>query len=187
MVQRFAASVAAVLLAGSVAGSAPTQLLPIGGSAATVQWAGSYGVTFRYPVGWYRTAECFPHWCLMAAVSNQPVHDPCTTRGTGTTCRDVVVRLQDGALLVEWWAIYYPFDDWSIAAYPGNSTRIDGIPGRLQEVSGSRSSCPAGADVSISVVLTNRTEFSACMRGPGLDLEASTAMAILHSARFASP
>lgn len=80
-----------------------------------------------------------------------------------------------------------PFDDWSIAAYPGNPTSIDGIPGGLQEVSGSRSSCPAGADVSINVVLTNRTEFGACMRGPGLDLEASTAMAIVHSARFASP
>ncbi len=81
--------------------SAHTQLLPIGASAATVQWAGKYGVTFRHPAGWYRTAECFSHWCLMAALSNQPVHDPCTTKGTGTTCREVVARLQDGALLVE--------------------------------------------------------------------------------------
>lgn len=78
MRRSLAVGLAAFLLAG--AGCASDPLIPIKGSAPNVQHS-SAGITFSYPAGWYRTAASFPSSFtdMVAAVSNQPIHDPCAT------------------------------------------------------------------------------------------------------------
>lgn len=176
--------------AGSPSGQA---LIPIRPSGATTR-VSCGGITFGYPAGWYRTAASYPSSFtdMVAAVSNQPIHDPCTTSGNTITCAEPLNTLDTGGLLVEWWVDGFP--QWSLAKEPGTPTTIDGLQARMQQHSGSSLGCPAGlgAQISIRVAIArtapgNYFELDACARGPDQGLAISTAMAILHSATFAQP
>ncbi len=157
MGRRLISGVAAVLVVGCGASSIPTHqpsgcvgssastgpLIPIGTSAATVQESCS-GITFSYPTGWYRTAASFPGSFsdMVAAVSNQPLRDPCTVSGNSFTCGEPLDSLKAGAVLVEWWSDGSP--RWSIAGQPGTPATVDGLQARIQETSGSGPGCLAG-------------------------------------------
>jgi len=168
-------------------------LVPVSPSAQMVSWSCS-GITFSYPIGWYRTTESFPSSFtdMVAAVSNQPVHDPCAVSGNSITCGQPLDSLEPGGLLIEWWEDGFP--QWSIASQPGTPTTVAGLQARLQAASAPGSECPTdlGADTSINVVIArtvsnNYYEFVACIRGPETNIQVSTAMAILHSVEFAYP
>jgi len=175
----------------STSGPASGALIPISSSPATVRLSCG-GISFSSPAGWYRTAasDQSSFTDMVAAVSNEPLRDPCSVSGNSFTCGTPLDSLQEGALLVEWWSNGFP--TWSIDNQPGTPTTVDGLPARFQQTSGSGGACIGlGATTSITVVIANGPsgdyyEFDACMRGPNQALQISTATALLNSAAFTS-
>ncbi|MGD0449314.1 MAG: hypothetical protein ABSB36_12040 [Candidatus Dormibacteria bacterium] len=176
---------------GACATSGPTSgaLIGITRSPETVRLSCG-GVSFTSPAGWYRTtaSEQGSFTDMVAAVSNEPLRDPCSVSGNSFTCGQPLDRLQEGAILVEWWNNGFP--TWSIDNQPGAPTTVDGLPARLQQTPGSSGQCAGlGATTTLTVVIANGPsgdyyEFDACMRGASQALEISTATAILNSVVF---
>ncbi len=154
-------------------------------------------LTFSYPRGWYKTGanDVSNITNLVVAVSNQPLHDPCTQSSGSLTCGDALDALEAGAVEVEWYESNFPGPTFDIDEHPGTTATIDGLQARVQEESGSALGCDptVKADVSISAVIApslpsnSYYTFYACMRGPQLQLEEQTAMVMLNSAKFAQP
>jgi hypothetical protein len=78
-----------------------------------------------------------------------------------------------------------------MALGPGSRTRIDGREARRVDTAGGM--CRSiGADRTIDVLIATRpmpstpTQFTACLRGPGLAQEENSVEALLASAKFAS-
>ncbi len=152
-------------------------------------------LTFSYPRSWYQTGASVSGNItnLVVAVSNQPLHDPCTQSSGSFTCGDALDTLEAGAVEVEWYESEFPGPTFDIQEHPGSATTIDGFQARIQEESGSALGCDSTlkADVSISAVIApfmpsnSYYTFYACIRGPQLQLEKQTAMLILDSAVFA--
>ena len=176
---------------GECATSGPTSgaLIGISRSPETVRLSCG-GVSFASPAGWYHTAASVEgsFTDMVAAVSNEPLRDPCSASGNSFTCGQPLDSLQQGALLVEWWNDGNP--TWSIDNQPGTQTTVDGIPARFQQTPGSSGQCAGlSATTTIAVVIATGPsgdyyEFDACMRGPNQALEISTATAILNSVVF---
>ena len=176
---------------GACVTSGPTSgaLIGISSSPDTVRLSCG-GISFTSPAGWYRTEASLQgsFTDMVAAVSNEPLRDPCSVSGNSFTCGQPLDSLQEGALLVEWWNDGFP--TWSIDNQPGTPTTVDGLPARYQQTPGSSGQCAGlGATTTMTVVIANGPsgdyyEFDACMRGPNQALGISTATAILNSVVF---
>lgn len=163
-------------------------------SAATkdpspVKYSNSY-LSFSHPASW----KAYPfrwdgglHFRPLVYLSTQPVHDPCSMQGNALSCGFPVGQLQPGGVLVTWNASSPP----ATRLGPGTRVRVDGHVARRVDTVGGM--CRRiGADRTIDVLIqTTRlpstpTEFTACLRGPGLAQEEKNVDALLASTKFAS-
>jgi hypothetical protein len=147
-------------------------------------------LSFSHPAAW----KAYPftwagelHFRPMVYLSTQPVQDPCSTRGNTTSCGFPVKQLEPGGVLVTWNASNPP----AMTLGSGAPVRIDGRPARRVDTAGGM--CRSiGADRTIDVLIATHalpstpTEFTACLRGPGLAQEEKSVDALLASTTFAS-
>ena len=147
-------------------------------------------LSFSHPAAW----KAYPfrwagelHFRPMVYLSTQPVQDPCSTKGNTTSCGFPVKQLQPGGVLVTWNASTPP----AMALGPGSRIRVDGREARRVDTPGGM--CRRiGADRTIDVLIATRplpstpTQFTACLRGPGLAQEEISVEALLASTKFAS-
>jgi hypothetical protein len=152
-----------------------------------VKYSSSF-LSFTHPATW----KAYPfqwagelHYRPLVYLSTQPVHDPCSTQGNTTTCGFPVQRLQPGGALVIWNASNPP----AMGLGPGSQIRVDGRPARrVDTASGMCRSI--GADRTIDVLIETKplpsplTEFTACLRGPGLAQQVKRVDALLASTKF---
>jgi len=127
------------------------------------------------------------HFRPMVYLSTQPVQDPCSTKGNTTSCGFPVKQLEPGGVLVTWNASTPP----AMALGPGSRIRVDGREARRVDAAGGM--CRSiGADRTIDILIATRplpstpTQFTACLRGPGLAQEEKSVEALLASTKFAS-
>jgi hypothetical protein len=147
-------------------------------------------LSFSHPATW----KAYPfrwagelHFRPMVYLSTQPVQDPCSTKGNTTSCGFPVEQLEPGGVLVTWNASTPP----AMALGPGSRTRIDGREARRVDTAGGM--CRSiGADRTIDVLIqtgplpSTPTEFTACLRGPGLAQAEKSVAALLASTKFQS-
>jgi hypothetical protein len=107
--------------------------------------------------------------------------------GNTISCGFPIGRLQPGGALVTWNASGPP----AIGLGGGKRTQVDGHPARRVETAGGI--CRSiGADRTIDVLVRTHplpsplTEFTACLRGPGLAEEEKSVDALLASTTFRS-
>jgi hypothetical protein len=147
-------------------------------------------LSFSHPAAWkeypFRWAGEL-HYRPMVYLSTQPVQDPCSTKGNTTSCGFPVKQLEPGGVLVTWNASNPP----AMALGPGSRIQVDGRQARRVDAAGGM--CRSiGADRTIDVLIPTRplpstpTEFTACLRGPGLAQEEKSVDALLASTKFAS-
>lgn len=147
-------------------------------------------LSFSHPAAW----KAYPfrwagelHYRPLVYLSTQPVQDPCATKGNTTSCGFPVKQLEPGGVLVTWNASNPP----ATALGPGSRIQVDGRTASRVDTSGGM--CRSiGADRTIDVLIPTRplpstpTEFTACLRGPGLAQEEKNVTALLDSTKFAS-
>jgi hypothetical protein len=147
-------------------------------------------LSFSHPAAW----KAYPfrwagelHFRPMVYLSTQPVQDPCSTKGNTTSCGFPVKQLEPGGVLVTWNASTPP----AMALGSGSRIRVDGREARLVDTAGGM--CRSiGADRTIDVLIATTplpstpTQFTACLRGPGLAQEEKSVEALLASTKFAS-
>jgi hypothetical protein len=148
-------------------------------------------LSFSHPAAW----KAYPfrwagelHFRPMVYLSTQPVQDPCSTKGNTTSCGFPVKRLEPGGVLVIWNASNPP----AMALGAGSPMRVAGREARRVDTPGGM--CRSiGADRTIDVLIATRplpstpTQFTACLRGPGLAQAEKKVEALLASTKFASP
>ena len=147
-------------------------------------------LSFSHPVAW--KAYPFPwvgelHYRPMVYLSTQPVRNPCSTKENTTSCGFPVKQLEPGGVLVTWNASDPP----AMTLGPGSRIQVDGHQaGRVDTAGGL---CRRiGGDRTIDVLIATRplpsapTEFTACLRGPGLAQEEKSVTALLDSTQIAS-
>ena len=146
-------------------------------------------LSFDHPAAW----KAYPfswagelHYRPMVYLSTQPVQDPCSTKGNTTSCGFPVKQLEPGGVLVTWNASNPP----AMALGPGSRIQVDGHVARRVDTAGGM--CRSiGADRTVDVLIPTKplpstpTEFTACLRGPGLAQEEKSVTALLDSTKFA--
>ena len=152
-----------------------------------VKYSSSY-LTFTHPANWKAYPFRWPgelHFRPLVYLSTQPVHDPCSTQGNTTTCGFPVQSLEPGGVLITWNASYPP----AVGLGTRTQTRIDGRPATRVDAPGG--ACRRiGADRTIDVLVetsplpSTLTEFTACLRGPGLAQTVRQVDALLASTKF---
>jgi hypothetical protein len=154
-----------------------------------VSYSNSF-LSFSHPAEW----KAYPfrwagemHYRPMVYLSTQPVQDPCSTKGSTTSCGFPVKQLEPGGVLVTWNASNPP----AMTLGPGSRIKVDGRQaGRVDTAGGLCRSI--GGDRTIDVLIATQplpstpTEFTACLRGPGLAQEEQSVDALLASTKFAS-
>jgi hypothetical protein len=147
-------------------------------------------LSFSHPAAW----KAYPfrwagelHFRPMVYLSTQPLENPCSTNGDMTSCGFPVAQLQPGGVLVTWNASNPP----AMGLGPGARIKVDGRKARRVDTAGGI--CRSiGADRTVDVLIQTRplpsalTEFTACLRGPGLAQEEKSVDALLTSTKFAS-
>lgn len=181
------AIVALAVVTSGCGGGADAQAAPK--SPPLVTYSGSL-LTFTHPVAWKAYPFRWPgelHFRPLVYLSTQPVHNPCATTGNTTTCGFPVQRLEPGGVLVTWNASNPP----AVGLGPGAQTRVGGRPAR--RVDTAEGICSSiGADRTIEVLVetspppSTLTEFTACLRGPGLAANVARVDALLASTKFLS-
>lgn len=146
--------------------------------------------SFSHPATWKAYPFRWPgelHFRPMVYLSTQQVQDPCSTRGSTTSCGFPVNQLEPGGVLVAWNASGPP----AMTLGPGSRLQVDGRPAR--RVDTAAGICRSiGADRTIDVRISTRplpsapTELTACLRGPGLAQEEKSVDALLASTHFLS-
>jgi hypothetical protein len=146
-------------------------------------------LSFSHPAAW----KAYPfHWAgelhfrPLVYLSTQSVQDPCSTKGNTTSCGFPVKQLEPGGVLVTWNASGPP----AMALGSGKRVRVGGHPARRVDTAGGM--CRSiDADRTIDVLIqtsplpSTLTEFTACLRGPGLAQEEKSVDALLASTKFA--
>ena len=147
-------------------------------------------LSFSHPAAW----KAYPfrwagelHYRPMVYLSTQPVQDPCSTKGNATSCGFPLQQLEPGGVLVTWNASDPP----ALAFGPGTRIRIDGRQAVRVDTAGGM--CHRiGGDRTIHVLIATTplpstpTEFTACLRRPGLAQAEKSIDALLNSTKFAS-
>jgi hypothetical protein len=185
-----AALVALVVLTSGCGGGADAQAAAKKHDPPVVKYSNSV-LSFTHPATWkaypFRWAGGL-HFRPLVYLSTQPLHDPCSTQGNTTSCGFPVERLRPGGVLVTWNASSPP----AFGLGPGSRTRVGGrLARRVDTANGICRSI--GADRTIDVLIQTRplpstpTEFTACLRGPGLAQAAKSIDALLASTKFISP
>lgn len=147
-------------------------------------------VSFTHPATWKAYPFQWPgelHFRPLVYLSTQPLHNPCSTHGNTTTCGFPVQRLGPGDVLITWNASSPP----ALGLGPGSQLKVGGRPARRVDTA-SGICRRIGADRTIDVLVetmplpSTLTEFTACLRGPGLAQNVKRVDALLASTTFAS-
>jgi hypothetical protein len=155
----------------------------------TVEYSNSF-LSFSHPAAW----KAYPfhwdgelHFRPLVYLSTQPVHDPCAMQGNAISCGFPLGQLQPGGVLVTWNASSPP----AMSLGPGSRIQVGSHPARRVETN--KGICRSiGADRTIDVLIATRplpstpTEFTACLRGPGLAQAEKSVDALLASTQFHS-
>ncbi len=145
-------------------------------------------LSFTHPAAWKAYPFTWPgelNFRPMVYLSTQPVHDPCSTHGNTTSCGFPLAQLEPGGVLVTWNASNPP----SAELGPGTRIRVGGHLARRIDTAGGMCRHIA-ADRTIDVLVQTRplpsslTEFTACLRGPGLAQSEKSVDALLASTKF---
>jgi hypothetical protein len=154
-----------------------------------VKYASSF-LSFTHPMPWKAYSFQWPgelHFRPLVYLSTQPVHNPCLTNGNTTTCGFPVGRLHPGGVLVAWNA----GDPFAAGLGRGTQVQVDGRPARRVDLTNGICN-QIGADRTIDVRIATSplpsgpTEFTACLRGPGLAQNVKRVDALLASTKFLS-
>ncbi|HEY2741145.1 MAG TPA: hypothetical protein VGI69_03060 [Gaiellaceae bacterium] len=147
-------------------------------------------LSFSHPAAWKAHPFTWAgslHFRPLVYLSTQPLHDPCSTKGNTTSCGFPVDQLDPGGALVTWNASSPP----ATGLGPGPRIRVGGRPARRVDTPGGM--CRRiGGDRTIDVLIQTRpfpstpTEFTACLRGPGLAQAEKNVDALLASTKFLS-
>jgi len=180
----------ALLVAGSGAGAMADTEKPARTSTLRMN-----ALRARYPVSWTE----FQHGgvgVISGFVSNQPMHDVCSTTAAGTLCQGWPIdALEPGGVFVVWENGGNAFRSpeqlaASLSSTPGRVITVDGQPGRVATDPPSSQHCSGmpGAERTIvaTVLVERRAQYSmfACLRGPHVSRHTADVMAMLRSARF---
>lgn len=182
------AAAAALVLVGTAAAGCGSAPKASDGSAGRRTFR-SHFLAFGYPADWKPsvfgvTGEL--HFAPLVYLSSQPVHPPCRTKASVTTCGWPLERLRPGGALVVWENRGAP--GWSLLTTPGKPVRVGGRRAR-RTVTRPGLCRTIGADETIAVEIErplpdNWTAFTACLRGPGLAAGERDVNALLASTRF---
>jgi hypothetical protein len=177
-------------IASACGGSSNAKAAPKDPAPALATYTGS-GLSFSYPEAWKAYKPVLPavplHFDPLVYVSTQPVHAPCSTKGTTTTCGFPVDHLQPGGVLITWERNGLLATDLG----PGPQIQVDGHPAARQDKTGGECR-KIGADRTIDVAIETKllpsalTYFTACLRGPGLPQAQESVYALLASTKFTS-
>lgn len=175
-------------MASACGGGGKTNTAPMEPPLAT--YSGP-GLSFSYPPAWKAYKPIQPsvalHFHPLVYLSTQPVHAPCSTQGTTTTCGFPVDHLQPGGVLVTWEQNGLP----AMGLGPGTQLTVGGHPASRQEKTGGECG-RIGADRTIGVAVATSTlpsaltYFTACLRGPNLAQAEKSVDALLASTTFSS-
>ena len=143
------------------------------GGLSLQRFSGNVGsLTFSHPRRWHETkytmVSSFSD--LIVYLSNAPLHDPCSTLGSTTTCGRPLARLHPGDVLVTWSNIGFPHTGPEI---PHPDTTIGGQPADLEIARPGGGTCTGlGQDETVTADIArphgNHYEMVACLRGPNL-------------------
>lgn len=156
--------------------------------SATFSWNGG---SFRYPADWHLSqfSVVSSFTLLIAVLSNQQVHDPCTRTPTRVSCGEPLSHLSPRGVLVTWTQPGIP--GASIAQQPGTATTVNGRAARLLVADAPAAGCTSisgtTAEVDATVLLDSSNhmwQMRACIAGPNPHEAVETAVAIFGSARF---
>ena len=184
-----AAVLAAVAVVSAGCGSAAPRT---GGGGSAVSAFHNSFLAFSYPTAWkpfvFQITGTL-HFHPMLYLSSQPAHQPCHEQGSATVCGWPVDRLRPGGALVVWENRGAP--NWTLASVPGADVHIGGRRAK-REVSRPGLCAAIGADETIEATIAratpgNWTDFTACLRGPGLAASERRIDALLASTRFLAP
>jgi hypothetical protein len=182
-------------LAAIAAAAAVTSACGGGGDAraaakepALQSYSGS-GFSFSYPAAWtaYPGKQAELHFQPLVYLSTQPVHDPCSTKGSETTCGFPVDRLKPGGVLVVW--LKYGVPAMSLGS--GGRIHVGGDPATYVDKPGGECR-KIGADRTIQAAVQTSpppaafTYLTACLREPGAAENARSIKALLASTKFLS-
>ena len=154
-----------------------------------VRYSNSF-LSFSHPAAW----KAYPfrwagelHFRPMVYLSTQPVQDPCSTKGNTTSCGFPIAATPAGRSARHLEREQSPCHRLG----PGSRIQVDGREARRVDTAGGI--CRSiGADRTVDVLIQTRplpstpTEFTACLRGPGLTQEEKSVDALLASTKFAS-
>jgi len=172
---------------GSSAGETSDQSAKL---SATFSWNGG---SFRYPadlhLSQFSVVSSFT--LLVAVLSNEQVHDPCTRTPTSASCGEPLSHLSPGGVLVTWTQL--GMLGAGIAQQPGTATTVDGRVARVLVADVSAAGCASvsgtTAEVDATVLLDSSNhmwQMRACIAGPSPQKAVATALAMFGSARFDS-
>lgn len=168
-----------------------------GGSVPSpVKHYGDSALSFRYPADWQIShfAEVSTFTTLDVVVSNQQLHDPCTTTTTPqvvqTSCGLPITRLSNSGVFVEWSVNSFPTS--TMVNLNGSSGRRGSLGGLTDSVDVARPGVCRGmveGQETISVTAArpkSRNDFTmlACLRGPRLQSLSNDVLAMLSSTTF---
>ena len=148
----------------------------------------SGGLTFRHPESWTEYPFRWSgelHFRPLVYLSTQPVHDPCSTHRSTTSCGLPVPRLRPGGVLVVWQVNGVP----AMGLGPGARIRVGGhAAARVVTRGGICGSIGADRTMEVAVETTPTpsalTYLTACLRGPNLAQNERRVDALLASTRF---
>jgi hypothetical protein len=149
--------------------------------------------SFDYPSAWRLSHDSVvsSFTLLVAVLSNQQVHDPCTRTSTSVSCGEPLHRLSPGGVLVTWTQLGMMGGD--IGQQPGTATTVDERAARVLVSDGSAAGCfrisGTTAEVDGTVLLNSSNQMwqmRACIAGPNAHHEVEAAVAMFRSACFDS-
>lgn len=156
---------------------------------ANFSWNGG---SFRYPAYWqlsqFNVVSSFT--LLVAVLSNERVHDPCTRTPASVSCGEPLSHLSPGGVLVTWTQLGMP--GVGIVQQPGTATTVNGRTARLRVVDAAAGCVGISgtiAEVDATVLLDSSNhmwQMRACIAGPRSQKAVEAAVAMFRSARFDS-
>lgn len=145
-------------------------------------------VRFDHPSAWKvaHYDEQTNYFTLLAAMSNQPMHDPCAPHST-SSCTVPLSKLAPGGVIVLWTGNAQP--NWVFAKAPGVARTINGRAARV--LVSSPGICKSlGGDETVSAWFQMKAaddyyQVAACLRGPNIAKNERAIMASINSTKFA--
>jgi hypothetical protein len=170
-------------------------------SSGLATFGAAPGFRTRYPATWSHLEQSLQptigHYLVY--LSNQKMHDPCTTTDDGAgriteSCGLPIGTLKPGGVFVSWASGGVPMSQAALASSldqaPGRPFSVDGQPGKLSIGVPHGEGCLGATRVMRAAFLADgqfRFQMLACLRGPKLGEHESQVRAMLRATHFGTP